>query len=260
VNSHAGFVPVSLNPTVRGTLGCRLRWAVEGGPGLGARVPRAGSWGVWCRAGLLALSVALATGCGHRSEHDHNHAGSDEPYVGHIIPPHKPPDFPAAVQALRELTNRLAGQAGVDDDPVSLGKSVEIAADIANWLPEIAADSDMPEEVWDQVNALAVALGPLYQSLLTGAAAADRWLTCRKADGVVADLERLLEASDPRWFVHRLRPIETETDESGSSWPEVEEQGDGSSVANPVGERVDGPAIPAQTEAGSSLDPSSAGS
>ncbi len=36
-------------------------------------------------------------------------------------------------------------------------KTLAIALDIANWLPEIAADSDMPETPWNEVNAQSAA-------------------------------------------------------------------------------------------------------
>ena len=41
-------------------------------------------------------------------------------------------------------------------------KTLQIAMDIANWLPEIAADSDMPEGPWNKVNA-----SPRRLSLIT---------------------------------------------------------------------------------------------
>ena len=103
------------------------------------------------RSSTLACRVAVATAswslAGCRAEHSPGeHAGHDEDHIGHVIPAHKPKTFPDAVHRLRELNDALARDAAQGQPAASPGeKTLNIALDIANWLPEIAAESDMPE-------------------------------------------------------------------------------------------------------------------
>ncbi len=76
------------------------------------------------------------------------------------------------MRRLRELNDQIArgvakGQPAAAPDE----KTLNIALDIANWLPEIAAESDMPEKPWNEVNARSAALVADYQAILSGTAA-----------------------------------------------------------------------------------------
>jgi hypothetical protein len=77
---------------------------------------------------------------------------------------------------------------------------LNIALDIANWLPEIAAESDMPEKPWDEVNGRSVAIVADYRTILSGAAADDGGKPVRDAGEAISGLEKILAAADPRWF------------------------------------------------------------
>jgi hypothetical protein len=146
---------------------------------------------------LLGLA---AVGCrGDRSAGD----GHEGDHAGHVAPAHKPKDFPGAVRRLRELSRTI-------DDGVSQGRlnaliedrTLPIALDIASWLPEIAADCDMPEKPWDIVNAQSEILVASYKTLLcraNGTSPGDPG-TARETDRSVAVLERLVGEADPRWF------------------------------------------------------------
>jgi hypothetical protein len=138
-------------------------------------------------AGLAAALLLMIAGCVEESSPGDEHAG-------HVIPAHKPKTFPDAVHRLRELNDHLA-RAGAPGD-----STLSIALDIATWLPEIAADSEMPEAPWDKVNARSVALVSDYRTILTVAAAGDRDHRVRDAGEVISGLEKLLAAADPRWF------------------------------------------------------------
>ena len=76
---------------------------------------------------------------------------------------------------------------------------MQIALDIANWLPEIAADSDMPETPWNEVNARSARLVADYQDCLRATAASAR-VEVEQANAEIGNLEKLLLACDPRWF------------------------------------------------------------
>src|SRR5207237_2588964 len=91
-----------------------------------------------------------------------------------VIPAHKPKAFPEAVRRLRELNDQI-GRNVVQGQPGSLpdDKTLHVALDIANWLPEIAGDSDMPEPPWNEVNARSATIVADYRAVLSGAAAGD---------------------------------------------------------------------------------------
>lgn len=147
--------------------------------------------------GLLLLAVA---GCGDRqsSGEDHDH---DEDHAGHVIPAHKPKSFPDAVRRLRELNDQFARSSPG-------GETLDIALDIANWLPEIAADSDMPPAPWDEVNARSAAIVSDYRAIIAGAAADETGRRVRDAGEAISGLEKVLAAADPEWFAAREKPRE----------------------------------------------------
>jgi hypothetical protein len=154
------------------------------------------------RAFLFAAALICVAPVGCQGDRSAGDAHEGEP-VGHVAPAHKPKDFPGAVRRLRELgraideaTTRGRLKALVED------RTLPIALDIATWLPEIAADSDMPEKPWDVVNAQSEALIARYKTLLgsaNGTGPGDA-VAVREADRAVAVLERLVGETDPRWF------------------------------------------------------------
>ncbi|QDU38001.1 hypothetical protein Mal4_23210 [Maioricimonas rarisocia] len=85
---------------------------------------------------MVALS-AVAGGCSDTtSEADH--------HLEHDIPEHKPASFSDAVAELELRGKSLAQQ------PIN-GKRLAELTDIINWLPELAADSDLRRQQWEQV-------------------------------------------------------------------------------------------------------------
>jgi hypothetical protein len=148
-------------------------------------------------AGLLLLAVA---GC--RGQHSPGQDGDhDEGHVGHVIPAHKPKTFPEAVRRLRELNDRIARVSSRAGTAASPGDgTLNIALDIANWLPEIAAESDMPEKPWYEVNGRSATIVADYRTILSGASTEDGGQSVRDANEAISGLERILDAADPRWF------------------------------------------------------------
>jgi hypothetical protein len=149
------------------------------------------------RPALAAACLLVLAGCGGESS-----AGEDDDHVGHVIPAHKPKTFPAAVHRLRELNGQIGREVGAGPAASSSGeKTVHIALDIANWLPEIAADSDMPVTPWNVVDAGSELLAADYQAILSNPSAASAATELENAGKVITELEALLAAADPRWFV-----------------------------------------------------------
>ncbi len=149
-----------------------------------------------CRTALVAGYLLALVGC----QGEHSPGESEEDHVGHVIPAHKPKAFPQAVVRLRELNDQflrdgVAGKAGSSRDD----KSLHIALDIAKWLPEIAADSEMPEAPWDDVNNRSATIAADYEAILSG----DAGDVKREVEGAgveIGKLEGVLRACDPRWF------------------------------------------------------------
>jgi len=161
------------------------------------------------RAALAAVCLIGLGGC--RGDHSPGEAnGSDENHAGHVIPAHKPKTFPEAVRSLKKLNDQIvrevaAGQPGAPADE----KTVHHALDVANWLPEIAADSDMPEKPWNEVNTRSAALVGDYKTVLSGVAAGNTVHALHDAEKEIADLASLLDASDNRWFAGTAKVAET---------------------------------------------------
>lgn len=138
-------------------------------------------------AWLLAfvLPVAPLAGCGesskvqasasnHDREHDCDHAdhnpGCDtDPFHSraHETSSHRPKGFSDAVADLRARTASLTELGAKARSGKSWQGAVDKLADIVRWLPEIAADSDMPENEWDRVNEQSKALTQLVEPLVS---------------------------------------------------------------------------------------------
>jgi hypothetical protein len=149
---------------------------------------------------LVAALLFACAGCrGDQSP------GESEEHVGHVIPAHKPKDFPSAVRRLRELNGLIASKVAEGKAKSLVAeKTLPIALDIANWLPEIAADSDMPESPWNEVNDRSSALVAHYEKILAGAEIGDQSpnvsVLATEAGATIKALETLLNSADPRWF------------------------------------------------------------
>jgi hypothetical protein len=158
------------------------------------------------RPALAIICLIALAGCqAENSPGDAN--GHDEDHAGHIIPAHKPKNFPDAVRRLRDLNDQFlhhgdTGESNSSIDP----KSVGIALDIANWLPEIAGDSDMPEGPWNEVNMRSARIVADYQEVIAGNASNAR-RELEQANAEIGHLEKLLLACEPRWFLNTGRVV-----------------------------------------------------
>lgn len=153
--------------------------------------------GLTTAALYLASGALLATGCSgaaskqepqarlssevkdqsEHHEHDHEHHDHE-----HHDPEHKPKSFPEAVERLRTLRSELAER--------SLPKSEEweIAVDIVDWLPELAAESELNEREWNRVESNASELRLLLQTREKDAVRWERFdLALEKLNESVAD-------------------------------------------------------------------------
>ena len=103
---------------------------------------------LWCRSALplLLATAAVLAGCGTTTD--------SEARLEHHVPAHKPATFRAA---LHELQRRDPTASGADPLPVS-----ELR-DIVGWLPELAAETDLPRADWELVQRTSQSLDALIQ-------------------------------------------------------------------------------------------------
>jgi hypothetical protein len=106
--------------------------------------------------GLAVLVCALgASGCmrSEASSSAPDEAGEQSAYTAHEhhTPAHKPHDLPGALQSLRGRCAALVKHRSQKETP-QFAKELQEALDIAGWLPELAADSDLGRAEWDRVN------------------------------------------------------------------------------------------------------------
>lgn len=99
-------------------------------------------------------------------------APTEEPE--HHVPAHRPADFPAAVARLQELHRELPApdDHAADHAADRPGDGIEAFvewSDLVRWLPELAADSDLPEAPWNRVDAAAAKLAALLPPTLSSA-------------------------------------------------------------------------------------------
>jgi hypothetical protein len=155
-------------------------------------------------APTLALALlAASAGCGDDHEHDHDHAA-------HVDPAHRPENFPDAVDRLiaGHEASRVALSAGRVDE--AHDELLPIQRDLVKWLPEVAADSDMPEGAWNRVDALSARLLAAYEPVLADLdagrpVAGDR---LAPAEPALEDLRTLRDEADPSWFPEPRRNAE----------------------------------------------------
>lgn len=152
-------------------------------------------------AALLPLPI-LGTGC----QIPESPAPEDH---GHDLPEHRSDDFPHAVRRLRSLDAEIRSAVADGRIVESNAELLAILIDIAGWLPELAAESDMPEAPWNRVNTLSNKLVSQYQDV--------QGTQLSEVEPMLSELERIVEESDPAWFdrgYRRGQAIENPPDEA----------------------------------------------
>jgi len=156
-----------------------------------------GRWFTVVATGLLML---LAAGC---SPGDHEEAE-------HHFAPHLPVNFQAAVARLQVVHQEITGgpltsrevkssrkqhHAEGEDDEYSTLDPLEEMEDLVGWLPDFAADSELTEEPWNQVDAGSKRLGGIITRALSQNEANRRDAYLKEAKQVENELRQLQEIS-----------------------------------------------------------------
>ena len=87
----------------------------------------------------LAIGLLLLVGC--------DRAASVGP-AEHHAPAHLPADYASAVVRLQELHGEILGGRTRSDDSLDAFAEWE---DLVRWLPGLAAETDLPEELWNRI-------------------------------------------------------------------------------------------------------------
>lgn len=91
--------------------------------------------------GLLCLLLATMPGCHTAAE-----STAEDEHLEHHIPGYKPASLVAAWDQLKVRLGHLRSDATTEE-------FTELR-DIVNWLPELAADSDLKRSQWDEIHAV----------------------------------------------------------------------------------------------------------
>ncbi|EAQ78934.1 hypothetical protein [Blastopirellula marina] len=89
---------------------------------------------------LAAIGLVTLLGC---------LSASDE-HAEHHDPPHRPADFVAAVERLQVIQTASSTSEEIPSPHPDGDLQLE-AADLLRWLPELAAESDLSREDWNQM-------------------------------------------------------------------------------------------------------------
>ena len=102
----------------------------------------------------FALLLAQSSGCGSSAERTASTDPSDHDGLEHHVPEHKPKTFGDAVHTLHTRLGMIQNSLG-SGETAELTVELREFEDIVNWLPELAADSNMRKVQWDEVHEIA---------------------------------------------------------------------------------------------------------
>lgn len=119
----------------------------------------------------------------------------------HEEPSHRPANYSAAIARLTELHAEIQGEVHRDAGELD---AISEAHDIARWLPEIAADSDLPESPWVRIEASAKEMQQILAGAMEFAESERREMYLRDASRLRQLNEELREVS--REYPHPKAP------------------------------------------------------
>lgn len=147
----------------------------------------------------VSLVMLAFCGCGHHEEDEDHH-------LEHLIPAHKPESFAETVTELKSRGPAVFAGEATDDAQQEL-------LDIVDWLPELAADSDLKRKQWEQARDTGLELRQMIANP-TAEISQSRW------NELVEELEELIPVSDT-WSQQRHAEEashSTSTDENSSAF------------------------------------------
>lgn len=105
---------------------------------------------------LCSLLFSFQTGCTETAE-----SSMEDQHLEHHIPEHKPKSYTATV---RELDTRMRWLLNHKQEEGSQEKQQELR-EIIDWIPEMAADSELKHRDWDEVKLSSTELMSVFQQI-----------------------------------------------------------------------------------------------
>jgi hypothetical protein len=136
---------------------------------------------------LLPLLCFVLSGC-------HRAGATEDDHLEHHVPAHKPSHLATAIDEIERRYAAVAKEDGIQS-PERITQLKELV-DIVRWLPEIAGDSDLPEEQWNVVDGVSEYLWPLLQDQLNQAERGERISIASLTDSVTTAVKQLRDAAD----------------------------------------------------------------
>lgn len=99
-------------------------------------------WHLTFFAGVVLL--LSQNGCGQADPDAH----AEDHHLEHFVPHHKPANFAESVEDIEHRSEHLTAHAGHGHDDEA--EEFQELLDIVDWIPELAADSDLNEAAWQQ--------------------------------------------------------------------------------------------------------------
>ncbi len=134
---------------------------------------------------MTCLAIVLlfpCVGCGNfskqsGSETSESDANEHDEHLEHLIPAHKPQTFEALVQQLSIRLPTLQGAGGKDNEAQGEGANEHSRIlteyhEIIDWIPELAADSNLKKKDWETATAIGREIGSIWAKHFGGVTAA----------------------------------------------------------------------------------------
>jgi len=96
---------------------------------------------------IPSLLLICPLGCGN------SQPAAGKEHLEHFVPAHKPANFSEAVEEIQDRAEHLGQHTGHSHDDEAA--EFQELRDIVNWLPELAADSDLNESDWNAASTAA---------------------------------------------------------------------------------------------------------
>ncbi len=137
---------------------------------------------IW--TGVVITSFCLAVGCSQKASQEGGKAGGEGSAADTAEKEYNPHDAPITEQQkakLKEETAKLSGavakikefrdaieeetKRGIPENPYQAHQSLDQVDLVLQWLPQIARDSDVPKEHWEEINTMANDLRTLFEKV-----------------------------------------------------------------------------------------------
>lgn len=135
-------------------------------------------------AGVVITSFCLVVGCNQNAPKQGGKAGGDSSSADAAKKEYNPHDVPVTEEQkvkLKEEAAKLSGamakikefrdateeetKGGIPENPYKAHQALDQIDLVLQWLPQIARDSDVPKELWEEINTTANDLRTLFEKV-----------------------------------------------------------------------------------------------